>query len=207
MDNSLAEVKPPHTPEIARTRPERRGVSRRRVIEEAKAKVPTIDLADLLLGPGKMRRAGDKWVARCPLPGREDKTPSFAVYLKTNSWFCFGACLKGGDVVDLAAAAWGYGRQEMAMAAADLLHEFGHPIPPRPAGWHRKGARQAPVRDAVEGVRIEHLRRRLFRWIFAPMIQRVEDEAERAEEAERVWEDTEKLARLLYHRRNEGAPL
>ncbi len=36
------------------------------------------------------------------------------------------------------------------------------------------------------------------------MIQRVEDEHERAEEAERVWEDTEKLARLLYHRRKEG---
>jgi hypothetical protein len=57
--------------------PERRGVSRKTVIEEAKAKVPVIDLADLLCGPQKMRRVGDEWVARCPLPNHEDKTPSF----------------------------------------------------------------------------------------------------------------------------------
>jgi DNA primase len=187
--------------------PERRGVSRRTIIDEAKAKVRTIDLADLLCGPGQMRQVGERWVAKCPLPGHDERTPSFTVYAAKNSWFCFGACLKGGDVVDLAAAAWGYGRGEMAMAAADLLREFGHEIPPRPAGWYRKNARQAPVRDAIERVRIEYLRRRLFRWIFAPMIQRIEDEDERAQEAERVWEDTEKLAWLVYHRRKEGATL
>jgi hypothetical protein len=55
------------------------------VIEAAKEAVPTIDLADLLCGPGKMRRAGDRWVARCPLPGHEDRTPSFTVYTETNS--------------------------------------------------------------------------------------------------------------------------
>jgi hypothetical protein len=178
---------------------------RRSVIAEAKAFVPTIDLADRLLGPGKMRRVGDKWVARCPLPGHEEKTPSFTVYPETDSWFCFGACLKGGDAVDLAAAAWGYGRGEMAMAAADLLHEFGHPIPEKPPAWYARQKRQAPVRDAIEAAKLEHLRRRLFRWIFAPMIERIEDED--AQEAERIWEDTEKLAFLVYHRRKEGAAL
>jgi hypothetical protein len=67
------------------SRPERRGVSRKPVIEAAKEAVPTIDLADLLCGLGKMRRAGDRWVARCPLPGHEDRTPSFTVYTETNS--------------------------------------------------------------------------------------------------------------------------
>lgn len=34
----------------------------------------------------------------CPL--HKEKTPSFKVYLKTNSWYCFG-CHEGGNVVDL----------------------------------------------------------------------------------------------------------
>jgi hypothetical protein len=206
MDNSLAEVKPPHTHESAWTRPEHRGVSRRTVIEEAKALVATIDLADLLAGPGKMQRAAAEWVTNCPLPDHEDRTPSFAVNPEKNVWFCHG-CVRGGDVVELARLAWGYHEGETAMAAANLLHEFGHETPSRPASWYRKNARQAPVRDAIERVRIEHLRRRLFRWIFAPMIQRIEDAAERAQEAERIWDDTEKLARLVYHRRKEGATL
>ena len=46
------------TSEIAR--PERRGVSTRTVIEQAKAKVSTLDLADLLCGPGKLRRVGSR---------------------------------------------------------------------------------------------------------------------------------------------------
>src|SRR5687768_4887041 len=100
-------------------RPERRVVSRRTVIEEAKEKVRVIDLADLLCGPDKMRKVDQRWVAKCPIPGHDERTPSFTVYLETNSWFCFGACQRGGDVVDLAAAAWGYGEGEMAMAAAD----------------------------------------------------------------------------------------
>jgi hypothetical protein len=55
-----------------RSRPERRGVSRRTVITEAKEKVATIDLADLLCGPGKMRKVGARWVAQCPLPSHEE---------------------------------------------------------------------------------------------------------------------------------------
>ena len=85
-------------------RPERWGVSCRTVIEEAKEKVPVIDLADLLCGPDKLRKVGQRWVARCPIPGHDERTPSFTVYFETNSWFCFGVCQRGGDVVDLAAA-------------------------------------------------------------------------------------------------------
>src|SRR5918998_4965646 len=108
------------------SRPERRGASRRSVIEAAKAKVRTIDLADLLCGPGKMRKVGERWVARCPLPGHEDRSPSFTVYPETNSFFCYG-CLRGGDVVELARFAWCYEKAEVATAAAYLLLEFEHP--------------------------------------------------------------------------------
>jgi CHC2 zinc finger len=177
------------------TRPERRGVSRKTVIDAAKEAVPTMDLADLLCGPGKMRRVGDRWVARCPLPGHEDKTPSFTVYTETNSWFCFGACLRGGDVVDLAAAAWGYGDAEAVMAAADLLHEFGHELPQRPEAWYRKQKRQKPIRNAIEQAKVQHTQRRLFR-IFLPLIEEISDEDERREETEHLWDAAERIAAL-----------
>src|SRR5215208_1423551 len=113
------------------SRPERRGVSRARVIEEAKGKVSTIDLAERLCGPGGLRKAGKEQVGRCPLPDHEDKTPSFTVNAEKNLWFCHG-CVRGGDVIDLARFAWGYRKHEVTMAAANLLHEFGHAIPEQP---------------------------------------------------------------------------
>jgi hypothetical protein len=196
MDNSLAEVKPQRIPLIEHTRPERRGVSRRTIIEEAKAKVTTIDLADRLAGPGKMRKIGAEWVARCPLPDHEDRSPSFAANPDKNVWFCYG-CLRGGDVVELARFAWGYDKAEVAMAAADLLHEFGHEIPGRPAAWYAKQARQDAVRQELERGKGRLVQRRLYRWFFAPRIRLFEDEEERLQEARIAWEECALLARLL----------
>jgi DNA primase len=193
------------TPSPTPSRPERRGVSRKTVIEAAKQAVPTIELAELLCGADKIRKVGERWVARCPLPNHEDRTPSFTVYAETNSWFCFGACLKGGDVVDLAAAAWGYGRGEMAMAAADLLHEFGHEIPERPPSWYRRQDRQKPVRDAINRTRFDHLRRRLFRRFFEPSLVRIEDPYEREAEAALLWDATTLLAEMMLERLRGGS--
>jgi hypothetical protein len=36
---------------------------------------------------------------KCQLPGHNDTSPSFAVYRKTNSFYCFG-CQRGGNVVN-----------------------------------------------------------------------------------------------------------
>jgi DNA primase len=171
-----------------------RGVSHRRSIDAAKDKVPVVDLADLLCGPGQMRKVGERWVARCPLPGHEERTPSFTVYPETNSWYCFGACQRGGDVVDPAAAAWGYGEGEMAMAAAQLLTEFGQPIPERPASWYAKQERQKPIRDALEEAEIRHVQRRVFRIFLHRYVERIEDDGERREEIERVWDDCREIA-------------
>jgi hypothetical protein len=86
-------------------RPERRGISRKTVIEAAKEAVPVIDLADLLCGPAGnrmgLRRIGDKWVGMCPLPGCASKLRSFAVWPATDSWHCF-CCRRGGNATDLA---------------------------------------------------------------------------------------------------------
>ena len=86
-------------------RPERRGVTRRPVIEAAKEALRTIDLADLLCGPAGNRsgllRIGDKWVGRCPLPDCAAKLPSFVVWPDNGSWHCF-CCVRGGNATDLA---------------------------------------------------------------------------------------------------------
>ena len=42
--------------------------------------------------------------ALCPL--HNEKSPSFTVYPKTNSWHCFG-CGAGGSVIDFAMAFYG----------------------------------------------------------------------------------------------------
>jgi DNA primase len=36
---------------------------------------------------------------RCQLPNHDDKEPSFAVYRRTNSFYCFG-CQRGGNVIN-----------------------------------------------------------------------------------------------------------
>ena len=36
---------------------------------------------------------------RCPI--HEEKTASFVVYRDSNTWYCFGACATGGDVISL----------------------------------------------------------------------------------------------------------
>jgi DNA primase len=184
----------PHT--STPSQPERRGVSRSRVIEEAKEKVHTVDLAERLCGPGGLRKVGDRWVGRCPLPDHEDRSPSFTVYPETNSCFCFG-CGRGGDVVDLARFAWGYEKHEVAMAAADLLHEFGHPIPERPKSWYRKQKRQAPIRAGIEAAIIHVARQRLYKRFFEPLVLASTNEDDRAHDAQLLWELTLPIAEDL----------
>lgn len=179
------------------TRPPRyRGVSYTRPIDAAKEAVPVLDLAGRLAGPGKMRRAGETRVTNCLLPNHDDRSPSFVVYLETNSWYCF-SCLRGGDVVELARAVWEYDEREAHVAAAMLLMEFGHEVPQRPGAWYRKQERQDPIRDALEQAKVRRVQRRLYRWLFAPIIARFEDEDERVEEARIAWEDCGQTARLM----------
>jgi hypothetical protein len=177
-----------------RCSPERRSVGGRPVIHAAKAAVPTIDLADRLCGPGQMRRIGTRWTARCPLPGHEDKSPSFVVFVETNSWYCFGACQRGGDVIDLARIARSIHRADVA--AAEVLMAFGHEVPQRPRSWFDRQARQAPIRDALEELRVRHVQRRLFR-LFAYELAMIVDDRERQEEKALVWENLEAIAVMI----------
>ncbi len=179
---------PVYNPARTEHPPERRGVSRRSVIEAAKEAVPCVDLADLLCGAGGMKRRGSEWIAKCPLPDHDDKTPSFTANPAKNLWFCHG-CARGGDVVELARFAYGFEKSEAPMAAAFVLEKFGHEIPARPDSWFRKNARQAPVREAIRQRKIEALRRRLFRVMMLPLIEAWTGEADRRAELEAAWED------------------
>src|SRR5215213_4208386 len=71
----------------------------------AMERVLVIDLSDLLCGPAgnrsDLRRIGDKWVGKCPLPDCASKLRSFAVWPASDSWQCF-SCRRGGNVTDLA---------------------------------------------------------------------------------------------------------
>lgn len=45
----------------------------------------------------KLRKSGNKLVGRCPF--HDEKSGSFFIYKDQNSWWCFGACQEGGDVI------------------------------------------------------------------------------------------------------------
>jgi DNA primase len=187
-------------PQAEETRTRRyRGVSYTRPIDAAKEAVPVIDLADRLLGPSGLRRIGQEWAGRCPLPDHTDRSPSFTVNSEKNVWFCHG-CLRGGDVVELARLAWDHGQHEVAMTAAQVLAEFGHEMPPRPASWHRRQSRQELARRALKDALARRVQRRLYRWILAPGLANIADENERREEAGYAWEDAGKIARQIVAR-------
>jgi hypothetical protein len=193
MESASAQV---YTGQAKSTRPERRGISRCKVIEEAKAKVPVVDLADrLAVDQGsRWRKVGDEWVTNCVLPDHEDRTPSFAVNREKNAWYCHG-CHRGGDVVHLAALAWGI--DHMGTAAAEVLLTFEHEIPQRPPSWFAKQERQRPARDRIDAEKIRHLQRRVYR-IFLPMIDELADEDERREEARYLWDASGEVAVCIW---------
>jgi hypothetical protein len=103
-------------------------------------------------------------------------------------------------VVTLARLARGFDERDAHVAAAMLLMEFGFEVPQRPPAWLRKQERQAPVRDALEAAKRRRCQRRLYRWMFAPVVARFDDEAERRDEERIGWEEAGKIARLMVPR-------
>jgi hypothetical protein len=187
-----------HNPNPANTpnTPRYRGISYTKPIDAAKEAVPVIDLADRLAGPGKFRKVGETWSTNCVLPGHEDRVPSFVVYPETNSFYCFG-CLRGGDVVELARLAWGYDERDAHIAAAELLMEFGYEVPERPPSWFRKQERQKATRNLVEEARLEAATRRLWKYVFAPIVAEIEDSTEREQLARSLWPKVKANAHCL----------
>ena len=59
-----------------------------------------------LLGASLQPSGLGRWKARCPLPGHDDRSPSFTVYQQSDSAWCFG-CNRGGDIIQLTGYAFG----------------------------------------------------------------------------------------------------
>jgi hypothetical protein len=180
-----------------------RGISYTTPINAAKEAVPVIDLADLLCGPGRLRKVGKEWAGRCPLPDHEDRSPSFTVNPEKNLWWCFG-CLRGSDVVELYRLYHGYDQREAHTAAAMLLMEFGHTPPERPPTSSRKQKRQQQMRDLIHEAKVEVLARRLWRYVLEPIVAEIEEPAERLDIAKKLWCATELRARQMIAEKENG---
>lgn len=62
----------------------------------------------------------------CPLPGHDDRTPSFMVYSEAErGWYCFG-CARGGTIYDLGAEIWG--KSTRGAAFHDLRRELARQL-------------------------------------------------------------------------------
>jgi hypothetical protein len=145
---------------------------------------------------------GKAWfTGRCPLSDHEDKTPSFYIY-PPGRYHCYG-CGGSGDVVDLEFHCGDYG--ELWEAMVSLAVEYGVELPRRPRRWHEKEARHTRWREEAERVRANVLRRRLFRLLILPIIDRIEDEEERSAELKLAWREFSAIPHRLFVYRDKAA--
>jgi DNA primase len=64
--------------------------------ESVRAAVDAADMVEVVSGRTQLRKAGARYVGRCPF--HEERTPSFSVNAPDKLFYCFG-CGKGGDVI------------------------------------------------------------------------------------------------------------
>ena len=165
----------------------------RKCCEAVGKAVPIEDVARRYTDLEPFGSSAKAWfMGRCSLPDHPDNDPSFYIYPPGRFW-CYG-CGRGGDVVDLEFFCGGFG--ELWEAMVSLAVEFGVELPQRPRSWFPRQERQKPVRDAIEEVKVRHVQRRLFR-IFAPTIERIEDETERKAEKAQTWVELRQVAVLI----------
>jgi DNA primase len=165
-------------------------ISFRRQIEAVKG---AVRIEDVSAGYGAFKLMGaGRLLGRCVSPDHTDRTPSMTVYTDDQRFKCYG-CGEGGDVVDLVQLAEG-GDVWEAMVA--LATRYGVELPGRSAAWFARQKRQAPVRDALEVMKVRHVQRRLYR-LYAYELAMIVDDDERREEKALVWENLEAIARMI----------
>ncbi len=165
--------------------------------EAVKEAVPVEDYAQTLT---ELKPDGMRLIGHCPIPSHNDRSPSFNIWVASGSWYCFGACAGGGDVVDLCRAVEGGEPWEAMMT---LAMRYGVQVPEKPKRWREWTVEKGRRRGMLVGVIAESYRRRLFRF-FKDDLEGIEDLEEREEEARKLWESLWKLSWLCAHWRVNG---
>lgn len=163
----------------------------KRLLDDLKEQVPLDALANDL-GAG-LSRNGQGLRGRGVCHGG-DNPSSLVVRPDEGRWWCF-RCDEGGDVLDLWMKAKGI--PDAMDGILDLAGAYGIEPTPRPESFHRKQARQGPIRDALEEVKVRSAHRRLFAIFARTTLPDISDEDERREEARRLWDDLAVPARML----------
>ena len=175
------------------TMPERPGPASFRRQLDAVKEAARIEEVAAIYGEFKLAGSG-RLLGRCVSPDHTDRTPSMYVFPDEQRFKCFGiGCGAHGDVLDLVRLAEGV---ELWEAMMILSQRYGGELPEKPRAWFRRQKRQAPVRDAIEEALVEHFARRLFRRVFLLTVEQIEDEDERREEADLLWDACVEIAVL-----------
>ncbi len=94
-------------------------------VEAVKAAWPIEQYCANVLGAQLHHSGRHRWKARCPLPGHDDRSPSFVVYITTDSAWCHG-CNRGGDVIRLTGYMFGYERFYDRLECLERLSGIGN---------------------------------------------------------------------------------
>lgn len=65
-------------------------------VEEVKTRADIVAVAERYT---KLKKSGKLYTGLCPF--HSEKHPSFVVYPDQGTWYCFGACGEGGDIISL----------------------------------------------------------------------------------------------------------
>jgi DNA primase len=147
-----------------------------------------IDLLSVAQDLTTLRKKGERWRGKCPICENGEHSDAFSLDDTLGLFHCF-ACGSGGDVVRLVERWCGF---SVAEAVAWLGHTYDLDLPERPESWYRKQDRQARLRQALIEERREIKRRRLFKYLILPEIEKL-PEADQAREAEIAWERMKRL--------------
>lgn len=96
-------------------------------------------------------------MARCPLPGHDDDTPSFEVRRQGRRWVCYG-CDKAGGAIDLVMAYYG---KPFLEAKSWLAEKSGLGSPTGRHMSRKLGANSGICRGNVHPIQTSSLRHRL----------------------------------------------
>ncbi len=159
----------------------------KRLSDAVKEGVAVKKLADDL--GAELRRTSQGLRGLCPLHGGRNRD-AFAVYADGH-FHCFN-CEAHGDVIDL----WMRAKNcfDFKLALTELAGLYGVEAPPRSEGWHSWQSEKARRHDALREVRTRLYQRRMLR-MYADDLARIQDPAEREEEAREIYADLYNLAR------------